>query len=361
MQTDDIIVRRMRNQRLWESPTESPEGVLRSLGAMQAQEFVPAKWAVGQRSRGATNADLDRAYAEGAILRTHILRPTWHFVAAADLRWLMALSGPRVHALNAYVYRQTDLDENLIARTNALLAGAVRGGRHLTRAEIADRLDDAGIPASGLRLAYIVMRAELDAVICSGAPRGKQHTYALFDERVSPGPVFEHDQALAELIRRYFTSRGPATLKDFLRWSSLTVADGRRGLQIVADELEQETVDGRTYWFAPSSPGRASRGNSPTVDLIQTYDEYVMGYSESRDLIQHSSTTAALPRGWPTFPHAILLNGRLIGRWRPVVGARSVAIETQLAQPLSAAESQALAEAVERYGAFVETPVSLVS
>jgi hypothetical protein len=362
LEAQEIIPSRLRNQRLWGHQLDEPEEVVRWLVAMQSQEFGPAKWAVGQRTTGATNAALDRAYADGAILRTHILRPTWHFVAAKDLRWLMALSGPRVHALNAFVDRRLELDESLVARTNARLAAAVGGGRHLTRTQLAFCLNDAGIPASGQRLAYIVMRAELDAVICSGPPRGKQHTYALFDERVPPGLSFDRDQALAELTERYFTSRGPATLKDFSRWSSMTLTDCRRGVELVATKLDHEVLDGRTYWFAASPPSVPSREpSSPRIDLVQIYDEYVMGYSESRDLIQPPGTSSSLFQGRVTFPHAILRDGRLVGRWRTVMIERSRLIETQLSRPFDPAEVKALGDAVQRYGAFIGKPVTLAS
>ena len=192
-----------------------------------------AKWSVAQRARGVTDSAVDRAFADGAILRTHILRPTWHFVLPADIRWLLALSAPRVHALNASYYRKAELDRGLFARSEAALARALKR-RHLTRTELAVVLDRVGIRASGLRLAYILMHAELEAVICSGAPRGKQQTYASFDERVPPAKPLHRDEALAELTARYFTSRGPATVKDFARWCSLTVSDARAGVEMVA-------------------------------------------------------------------------------------------------------------------------------
>jgi hypothetical protein len=361
MELDDIIRWRMHNQHLWGPPIEQPDNVVRWLVAMQAQEFGPAKWSVAQRCDGVGNAALERAYADGAILRTHILRPTWHFVAPADLRWLMQLSGPRVRALNAYVDRRLELDDETIGRTNTLLARAVESGRHLTRTEIAARLQDAGIPASGQRLAYIVMRAELDSIVCSGAPRGKQHTYALFDERVPPGPAIDRDEALAELTGRYFASRGPATLKDFLRWSSLTVADGRRGLELAVGRLEHAVVGDRSYWFAASFSGQFSNPAWPVVNLVQIYDEYVMGYSESRDLIQRAGGTLDLYQGPVPSLHAILLDGQVIGHWRAVMSSRSVAIETQLARSLDDAEARALAEAVDRYGRFMDCPVNLIS
>src|SRR5437868_6619308 len=244
MDTHEIARRRLYNQYLWGAPCDSPEHVVGWLGAMQSQEFAYAKWSVAQRSRGATNAAMAQALADGAILRTHVLRPTWHFVLPADVRWLLDLTAPRVNALSGYYYRQLGLDDAVFAQTNALFLKALKGGRQLTRTELAAILQRSGIVASGQRLAYILMRAELDAVIISGALRGKQQTYAAFDERVPRAKKVPRENALAELTRRYFVSRGPATLTDYLTWSSLTAAEGRIGLEMVQSRLEHIVVGG---------------------------------------------------------------------------------------------------------------------
>ena len=353
VERSEIAGQRMRAQRLWGDPFETPEDVVRWLVAMQAQEYPLAKWSVAQRAASVDDGGMNQAFADGAILRTHILRPTWHFVLPEDLRWLMALSGPRVNALNAYYYRQLELDDEVFAETNAVLAGALKSGVQLTRKELAEILDRAGISASGPRLGYIMIRAELDAVVCSGALRGKQHTYALFDERVPQTKGFDRDEALAELVRRYFTSRGPATLKDFLRWSSFTAADGRRGLEMVMSQLEHDAVDGRTYWFVSESNN--SKRASKVVDLVQVYDESVMGYSESRDILHGMES---IPPDMPIGMHPVLLGGRMIGRWRPKRSKTSVVVETSLDRPLDRAETRALDGAVERYGRFLGVPAT---
>lgn len=320
------------------------------MAAMQAQEFGYARWSVAQRAKGIDHAAMDRALAEGSVLRTHLLRPTWHFVSSADIRWLLELTAPRVHAHNAHRYRQLDLDRAVFARSRRILIRSLRDGRHLTRQELVPRLEEGGIKASGPRLAHLLMHAELEGVIGSGADRGKQRTYALLEERAPRAASLDPDEALAELTRRYFTTRGPATLKDFAWWAGLTVAKGRRGLEMLGSELESEVVEDRTFWSTGSAP--RSRPGSPTVDLLQGYDEYIISYSESRDVL----FPPGAPRRDPVFPHAILLDGRLIGHWRHALKRDQVVVETHLHGTIGRVEAKALEAAVERYGRFVGLP-----
>jgi hypothetical protein len=354
---EDIVSRRLQNQHLWGTPLATPEGVVGSLAAMQSQEFAYARWSVAQRAKNVSSQVIDRAFAEGSILRTHVIRPTWHFVLPADIRWILEISAPRVQALNAYYYRQLGLDRKLFTRTNRLFARSLEGGRQLTRKEMAAVLQSAGVDASGVGLAYVLMAAELDGVICSGALRGKQQTYALLEDRAPGAATLGRDGALAELTRRYFVSRGPATLKDYLGWSSLTAAEGKKGLEMVRGELKLRVLDGRTYWFAQQSTNAKPR--PPVVDLVQGYDEYVMSYSESRDLLVGPGAAGARPLDRAAFYHAILLDGRLIGHWRHAFERERVKIQTQLDRPLDAAEMQALYVAIERYGQFLGVPAAL--
>jgi len=201
--TSALALRRLQHQRLAQNPLATPAEIVTWLGAVQAQEYAGAKWALGLRLPNATDEVLERAFAEGTILRTHVLRPTWHFVTPADIRWLLDLSAPRVTAANAHMYRQLELDPALFARSHAVMAGALQGGRYLTRAEIGSALARSGIAADGLRLVYLLMRAELDAVVCSGPRRGNQVTYALLEERATPARRLPREEALAELTQRY--------------------------------------------------------------------------------------------------------------------------------------------------------------
>jgi hypothetical protein len=358
MEAREIAQHRLHIQGIATSPFAAPEEVVRWLGAVQSQEYAAAKWSVGQRTQGVDEAALDQAIADGTILRTHILRPTWHFVLPADIHWMLELTAPRVHAMNAHYDRKLGLDDALFARSNALIAGALEGGNHLTRKEIAALLHRAGITAEGQKLAHLVMRAELDAVICSGAPRGKQHTYALLSERAPQASSLPREEVLAELTRRYFTSHGPATVKDFRWWSSLTAADAQRGLEMVCPELDSFEVGSRTYWFADAPEGPTEV--SPTVHLLQGYDEYIVAYGESRDVLDVGAVGSVLPQGKLVFTHAIILDGQLVGRWRRIPKPKVVAVEVQLFRSLDGAEQAALETAVDRYARFAGLPATLL-
>jgi hypothetical protein len=269
---------------------------------------------------------------------------------------MLELTGPRVNALNAYRYRQLDLDVPVLAKTSTLIAKALEDGSQRTRKELAAILERGGVKSDGQRLAYILMRAELDGVVCSGARRGKQHTYASLGKRAPLARTLDREAALAELTRRYFTSRGPATLKDYVRWSSLTMAEGRSGLDAVKPELEYEVVDDRTYWFAESP--RKAKTSSKAIDLVQGLDEYIMSYSESRDVLVGPLGADEAARIAIVFVHMVLRDGQFMGHWRPASRGKSIAIEASFYKRLNRVEEKALKAAVERYGRFLGVSAS---
>lgn len=361
-----IVRLRLRNQRLAGSPpgatpVQTAAEVVAWMGAVQAQEYPFARWSVAQRAKAALDeAVVDAALARGDIVRTHVMRDTWHFVAASDARRLLRLTGPRIQARNGTMYRKLELDGAQLAKTDALLADVLAGGAQLTRRALADELAQRGLVADGFRLGYILMHAELEEVICSGARQGRQHTYALFDDRVPPAGPFDRDQALAEAVRRFFTSHGPATVRDFTWWSYLTVADARRGLDLVGDELEPLEIGGRTYWSAAGDASAAPRSTVPRAHLLQVYDEYVIAYRESRDILDIDGLAGQLPGGQVMFLHAVILDGQVIGHWRRQVTKTAVTIETQMARPLTPAETTAVEDAVARYASFVGLPADWV-
>lgn len=352
----EVAHRRLHNHHLSGEPLPDPAAVVRHLGASQAQEYAMAKWSLGQRSVGADDAAVQAALDAGAILRTHVLRPTWHFVAPDDLRWMQELTGPRVRQMSRYYERQSGIDDDLVDRATAVMGDALQGGRHLTRPELQDALSRAGIEASGIRLAYLVMAAELAAVVVSGVLRGKQRTYALLDERVPPTPVLDPDEALGELTRRYFVSHGPATVKDFRWWSSLTLTQIRRGLAIVGEDLTSVEVDGLTYWFTPADPPR--RDPSPTVHVLQGYDEYGVAYTEGRTATNIADLSVA-PAGTNQVIQPLVLDSQVIGWWRRVVERDEVVAEPHLAVSLDDRQLDAVRASFDRLAAFAGVPIRL--
>jgi winged helix DNA-binding protein len=354
--TLDILQQRLQNQLLSQTKFTQASQVVAWLGAVQSQDYAGAKWAVAQRTNGLTDAAIEQAFADGEILRTHVLRPTWHFVTPADIRWLLRLTAPRVRALLAFLDRQLEVERTLINQTNTILAKALKGGTHSTRAELGSVLQGNGIETNGLRLGHIVMHAELDGILCSGARRGKQFTYAFLEERVPQTKTLERDEALAELAKRYFRSHGPATLKDFVWWSGLTMADARKGMDFVKPQFEQEMIERQTYWFAPSQP---VRGPSPTAFLLPNYDEYTVGYTD-RGAIFDGSHADQLPRE-STLAQSILIDGRMTGLWRRTLKKNEVVIElTPFTLPTDE-QKQAMITATQQYGKFVELPVVLTN
>lgn len=346
----EVVPRRLSGQLLTTPRATKASDVVRALGAVQAQDYGGAKWALAQRTRGATDAAIEREFSEGAILRTHVLRPTWHFVVPKDIRWMLALTAPRVRAAMAYYDRQLGLDAGEFRRSNTALTKALTGGQHLTRPELGTVLERAGVRiTSGQRLGHLMLRAELDAVVCSGPRRGKQFTYALLEERVPPVAPLERDEALRKLTSRYFSTRGPATEQDFAWWSGLTMSDVKRGLQIAGRRLQRATIDGRELWFAERTVPTAS----PNVYLLPNYDEYFIGYKDRTAIAQRLGTTQAATRGNAFMAHVVFVNGQLVGGWKRAFQQKAVVVKLDLVTRLTRAERARIARETRRFGVFL--------
>lgn len=362
----EIAATRMRRQGLWGSTASDAVTALAELAAMQGQEFGYALWALAQRvpvrSRP-THTELLDSFNRGDILRTHVLRPTWHLVRPGDVRSMLRVTAPRVRrALNFYD-RQLGLDRAELDRAQSVLAAEVAGGRQRTRRQLAEALTAAGIEARGQRLVHLMSHAEFDEVLISGALDGKQHTYAAFDDRVppdrgpfAPGGLFDADAALAALASRYLAARAPATAKDFAGWATLTITQARAGLVAAGGRPEQR--DGLTLYVPAgdraSEPGGPRR---PRVDLLQGYDELIMSYSESRDAIVPAG--ASLPvLNQDHYLHALLIDGMLAGHWRHQLFVDHAVVQVQPLRDWSAAERRSVAAAVDDYGRYLGRPTS---
>ena len=346
-----IARRRLARQGLSSTPFTRPEDVVGWLVAMQSQERGIAPWSIGQRTRSAGLADVRRALEAGTILRTHVLRPTWHYVRDVDARWLLELSAPRVIAATRSYFRREGIDEALMKRARRVLERELRDGRHRTRNELGASFASAGLALETNRVGYVLMQAELELLVCSGAPRGKQHTYALFDERVPAAPALERTP-LAELAWRFFTSRGPATAADFAWWSGLTRTQARRGIEEVGDELISFEDEGRTYWEPEEAPGDTREADG--FRWLQAYDEYLVSYSDSRHV--HGGAPPGSRSGPIELLHVLVHDGRIVGRWRRRPGKRSTTLEVRLSSRPSRSRRAELGRSVGRFSDFHGEP-----
>jgi len=299
-------------------------------------------------------ADLDRAFDAGEILRTHVLRPTWHFVAPEDLRWLLALTAPRVRRASAYQYRLLGIDGPLTARARGVIEAALEGGLSRTREELGSDLRAAGIDATGVRLAYLVGDAELEAAICSGPRKGKRQTYALVDERVPPAPLRTRDAALTELALRYVEGHGPAQVADLAWWSGLTLRDARIALESATPPLVRERVGERTFYASADGPDPLL---SPIVHLLPNYDELLVAFRDRTDAFD-PGLPADLRVAQVILGHVVVRSGLVVGRFRRRDEQASIRLDLDIAVRLDDAEREALGAGVGRFEAFVGRPVA---
>jgi hypothetical protein len=353
MSPTELLERRLAGVLLSGKPAATAGQVVQALGAVQAQDFAGAKWAVAQRTRGLTDVQVESEFASGAFLRTHVLRPTWHFVRPEDIRWMLALTAPRIKAAMGS-YNRLELSDEIFQRGNATLEKALSGGKHLTRAELNSALARAGVKlATSQHLGHVMMVAELDAIVCSGARRGKQQTYALLDERVPRMPAIDRDEALLRLTRLYFSTRGPATLHDCAWWSGLSIADVKRGVEISGRELERVVVDDTAHWFTERSLPRAR----PAALLLPNYDEYFIGYKNRDAIAQRLGSANAVMGGNALITHVVFVDGQLIGTWKRVAEKKRSVLSIKLGCKLSPKERTLIDSALERYSEFLGEPV----
>lgn len=342
MTRQEVLRRRLATHRLRVDKLSTAADVVRLLCCVQSQEYAHALWSLGMRTSDLAATAVQAEFDRGAFLRTHILRPTWHFVAAEDIRWILELTAPRVQKLNQGIYRQEGLDATTLQRGAALIAEELRGGRYRTRAELAEALAGRGLVSERLRLAYIVMDAELEGLICSGPVRGAQQTYALVDERAPRSSAADasggRTRDAAELAYRFLVGHGPASVQDLARWSSLTIGQCREAIDAVKDRLDCATVEGVDLWFDPGGPAAEP---SPAALLLPLYDEVTLSYTA----LNFPSATGHPHRpGQDLFIGCVVIAETNVGLWRRTVKGSRIFLEITLAAERMA-DSESLVEA----------------
>lgn len=357
MVVSEIAVHRLCAHLISRERYEAPNQVVSWLGAMQAQYYSSVKWAIGLRCKNSTNAMIEQAIANGTIVRTWLMRGTLQVVALSDLSWMLEHLAPRAIATSSRRYRQLELDDRVFSRSYDILAEVLAGGRSLTRGEILLELEQAGVSTVGQRGYHILRRAGLEGLICLGPNRDQEETFVLLDKVAPPIRAMEREEALAALARGYFSSHGPATVRDFAWWSGLTMTDARIGLEIVKRELRQEKIEGQNYWLPRSDS--VLEDVSPMVYLLPAYDEYYLGYKERSAVLDAKYDKRAISH-YGVFKPMVVIDGQIMGTWKGTYEGGTIVIKSSLFRPLREAESQSLLVAANHYSAFLGLSAKLI-
>jgi Winged helix DNA-binding domain len=339
---------RMVSQQFCGTSIKTGSDMVSWFGAVQGQEYTLTKWALGLRLPHLKEDDIEKEFNAGKLLRTHLMRSTWHIVHADDIRWILQLTAPRVEAINAFMYKTLELDSAQFRKSNKVIAGLLKERHHQTRKEINEFLKRNRIIAEGHRLAYILMKAEIEGIICSGPRHGNQFTYALLDERTPGARTKDRDAALADFTRKYFRGRGPATVHDFATWSGLTMGDCRNGVDYILPELEKYNLENKEYYFINRKPPDVVLPEKPF--LLPIYDEFIMGYKNRAamlEFIENSGNGRDI-----LFNNMILHKGQVIGTWRRIAVKKHLSFETDLFISLNPELKENLQKEIVRFGEF---------
>ncbi|GAB3085215.1 winged helix DNA-binding domain-containing protein [Pedococcus soli] len=351
MDPSRVLSQRLATQRLTSAPLRTATEAVRLLTCVQSQERDHAFFSLGLRTRRSTYATVRRELDAGTFVRTHVLRPTWHFVAREDLRWILALTSPRVLAASAGRHRQLGLDDpRRLDGGLTLLAELLQDRQFRTRPELGELFVERRSPIRpGEQLGHLIMVAELRGLVCSGPVKGVHHSYALVDDVVPPATHLDHDDAHRELVRRFFSGHGPAGIRDFTRWSSLTVAGTRAALADLGDDLDVVDVDGTPHWFDPAVVPRRSPA-APAAHLFPVYDEVVLSYPAVNFPVATDHPLAEHPDPfWAT----VVLDQTNVGSWKRTVRADVVEVDIRLAPSVDARGRQAVRAAALRLAEFL--------
>lgn len=344
MDSKEIPFLRLKNQQLTSTDFQTPKQLVSWMGAMQAQDFNQAKWAIGVRMPHLKEDQIEDAFNRGEIFRTHLMRPTWHFVSADDIYWMLELTSPQIKAVLNSRHRELGITEFLVNKCYLVIEDAINSSEHqaLTRDELLEALDHAGIPTDLQRASHFMLRAEIDGIVCSGPIKAKKQTYALLSKRVPVRKTLTKEEALAKLAKNYFMSHGPATLADFTWWSGLSVTEARKGLESIKNDFVSVKIASDTYWVTESSSKTVKTSDS--VFLLPAYDEFLISYKDRSASITIENHKKAISSNG-IFRPVVLVNGQISGLWKKVIKKDRIVVETEYFRPHNKAEEQSITKA----------------
>lgn len=341
---------RLINQKIAASELKTPGDLVGFMGAIQSQDYAMAKWAIGLRLKEPSVNEIESSLHKGEIIRIHVLRPTWHFVIAEDVYWMLKLSSPRIKASMKSRHVQLELPEKVIAKTNNILEKSLSGGKNLTRIELTKIFTSHGIRTDENRLSHILQSAELEGLICSGPADSKRQTYSLLYERVPVKKDLSKDEALAELAKRYFTSRTPATIQDFSWWSNLSLGESRKAFDFVRSDFHTEKIGSQEFILNDSFS--IPEGSKNTVYLLPAFDEFLISYKDRSSSLSMIHNRKAVSNNGIFYP-PVIVDGQVAGLWQRRFQKNKVLIQTTLFNPLPKLVINRIKKQAGRFGKFL--------
>lgn len=351
MNAKEISNARLNSQHLTTNKFKTVKELVAWMGAMQAQDYAMVKWAIGARLPGSTDEVIEKAIEKGEIIRTHLLRPTWHIVSADDIYWILELTAPQIKTATRTRHKTLGLTETVLKKTNGIIEKALQGGKHMTRNELKVLFEKAKIPTDdNNRLSHIMLSAELDGIVCSGATKQNKPTYALLSERVKKTKAYTREEALVKLASKYFISHGPATLQDFIWWSGLPVREAREALEMIKPELVAEKSGNETYWISNSFS--ALKSKKEPIYLIPAYDEFIISYKDRTASLPFQDQSKAVSNNG-IFRPIIIENGQVTGIWKRSIKNDKVLIETEFFGTNNKSNHKILEKEALKYASFL--------
>ncbi|HZW39710.1 MAG TPA: winged helix DNA-binding domain-containing protein [Ignavibacteriaceae bacterium] len=355
MKLNDISSLRIINQQIDQSKFNSVKLLVGHMGAMQAQDFLMAKYAIGLRVNNADDSIVSEAINNGDIIRTHLLRPTWHFVSSDNIYWMLKLTAPRIKKILNFRNKQLGLDTALYKKSNKIIEKALTGNNNLTREELISILKKNKIDVDENRASHYLMEAEIIELVCSGTIKNGKQTYALLDERITRKDNLSREEALAKLAELYFTSHGPATDKDFYWWSGLTIKEVRIAIELISKKFNVEKINEENYIFKNPSKFMKNSG----VYLLPAYDEFVISYKDRTALLHPDNHESVISMNG-IFKPTILVNGKVAGIWKRVTKNNVIKVEINLFGKVNSLNKNLIEKAVSKYSNFLGKEANIV-
>jgi len=357
MDLTHIAKMRLFNQHIGGTKIKTAKEIAAWMGAMQAQDVAMVKWAVGIRLPGSTEKTVEAAIDRGEILRTHLLRPTWHLVSQDDIYWMLEMTAPLIKSTMKVRHQELGLTESVISKSNSIIEKALDGGGHLLREELVARLNEANIATDNNRASHLLACAELDGIVCSGRLKGGKPTYALLEKRAVKTKPISKEEALARLAHKYITSHGPVTVKDFAWWSGIPMGDAIRAEEMIQADFSSEMIDGQKYWFYNDST--IPKNDSDLAYLLPAFDEFIISYKDRSASLSSGIDKKAISENG-MFKPVVVVDGQVVGIWKRSIKKNRVIIEIELFDHPGEMTVDRIEKAAVQYGLFLEKDKELI-